>query len=324
MKLSDKTLKAIEALRPLFHTTRRCLITVHRDPDTDAIGSALAWAGFMDQLGIDSVIWAADTLEGYLHFLPGLERVQRTFDPDTQFDVIWALDCASFERIRNHEQLSPLLALGCPLVNIDHHADNTLFGDYCVVTTISSVGEFLVQIAAHFEWTLTPEIAECLYAAISFDTGRFLYSNTTADTFEAVTQLVNAGVNPGDLGRRMFETVPIDAFTVLNVALSRLVMDKERRLIYTSLPADVGPETIKVVDFIRQVDGADVVCVFRELADGNIRVNLRSKGAVVVNQIAHFFGGGGHEKAAGISIEGPLDSAMERVLTHVRSTLDAL
>lgn len=323
MKLSEKTREDIEALRPLIASSGRCLITVHRNPDTDAIGSALAWAMAMESLGISTHIWAADPLEAYLSFLPQCNRVRSTVDPGQTFDLIWALDCASFERIQQFEQLNSYIQNGVPLVNIDHHADNTLFGDYSVVTTISSVGELLVEILNQLEIPISVTMAECLYAAISFDTGRFLYSNTTRSTFAAVAQLVDLGVNPGDMGRKMFESVPVDGFKVLNLALSRMVFDHGRRLLYTSLPRNAGEESIKVVDFIRQVDGADIVCVFKELEDHTVRVNLRSKCEVSVNTIAHVFGGGGHNKAAGITMDGPLDDAIERVVSQVNAVLDA-
>lgn len=322
MRLSDKTLKAVEALPPVIAGTRRALITVHRDPDTDAVGSALAWAAFLSQSGIDVTIWAADPLEPYLKWLPGVDRVQTDFDESVDYDSIWFLDCASMERVRHYERLLPWVGKR-PIINIDHHADNSLFGDHILVETISSVGEFLVAIAERLKFQITPEVATCLYAAISFDTGRFLYSNTTAQTFEAAAALVRTGIDPGDLGRRMFESVPASGFEVLNIALSRLVIEPERRLAYTSLPKGTGPDTIKVVDFVRQLEGADVVVVFREQDDGIIRVNLRSKGDGVVNTVAHHFGGGGHAKAAGITLSGPLDTAMAAVLTRLRETLDA-
>jgi phosphoesterase RecJ-like protein len=322
MKLSDKTLKAFEALVPVITGTRRALITVHRDPDTDAIGSALAWAGFLSQRGIECTIWAADPLEPYLKWLPGVERVQTDFDASVDYDSIWFLDCASIERVRQYERLLPWVGKR-PIINIDHHADNSLFGDHIVVETISSVGEFLVAIAEILNFQITREIATCLYAAISFDTGRFLYSNTTAQTFDAAATLVRTGISPGELGTQMFESVPAAGFEVLNLALSRMVIEPERRLVYTSLPKGTGPESIKVVDFVRQLEGADVVVVFREQDDGIVRVNLRSKGDVVVNTVAHFFGGGGHEKAAGITLPGPLDIVMVSVLARLRETLDA-
>ncbi len=322
MRLSDKTRKAVEALLPVIAGTRRALITVHRDPDTDAIGSALAWAGFLSQRGIESTIWAADPLEPYLRWLPGVPRVQTDFDSSVDYDSIWFLDCASMERVRQYERLLPWVGKR-PIINIDHHEDNSRFGDHIVVETISSVGEFLVGIAEILNFQITPEIATCLYAAISFDTGRFLYSNTTAHTFDAAATLVRTGISPGELGTQMFESVPAAGFAVLNLALSRMVIEPERRLAYTSLPKGTGPESIKVVDFVRQLEGADVVVVFREQDDGIVRVNLRSKGDVVVNTVAHYFGGGGHAKAAGITLPGPLDTVMVSVLARLRETLDA-
>ncbi|NBV82790.1 bifunctional oligoribonuclease/PAP phosphatase NrnA [bacterium] len=323
MRLSAKTTTAVEALRRLISGSRRPLITVHRDPDTDAIGSALAWAELLKQTGAQPTIWVADELDAYLRWLPGVDAIQRDWDDAASYDAIWVLDCSNLERVRQHERITGWQGR-CPIVNIDHHADNSLFGDVVVVDVISSVGEFLVWIAEQLALPVTPTIATCLYAAICFDTGRFLYSNTTAQTLEAAAILVRTGINPGDLGRQMFESVPSAALSVLNVALSRMVIEPERRLAYTSLPADVGVETIKAVDFIRQIEDADIVVVFRDQGDGTIRVNLRSKRDIAVNTIAHQFGGGGHAKASGIKMVGSLETVMDKVLFAVRNATDAV
>jgi len=320
MKLSEKTTRAIEAIRPLLSGSQRALLTVHRDPDMDAIGSALAWAEVLRHFGVQVDVWAADPLDEYLMVLPGAHDVISILDLTLPYDAVWILDSASFERVRHSEQLLPLQGR-IPFINIDHHADNTLFGDHLMVQTVSSVGEFLYWIIQYLGVPITLEMATCLYAAICFDTGRFLYSNTEASTFQAAAGLVACGVDPGRLGVLLFESMPVVAFYVLQLALSRMVVDSKLGLVYTSLPKEAPEEVIKVVDFIRQIREAQVIVVFREQANGSVRVNLRSKGDTIVNTIAHQFGGGGHPKAAGVMMDGPLDYAITQVIEVVRATL---
>lgn len=316
MKLSEKTQATADEIRTLALQSKQCLVTVHQDPDADAIGSAIAWAHLLRQFGCNVTVWAEDPLDDYLLCLPGAETVSQHIDMSVNYDSIWVLDNTSIERIRGFELLVPMLS-AVPVVNIDHHRDNTMFGTYNIVEDISSVGELVTWIARRWNIPLPPGIAACLYAAIACDTGRFLYSNTTASTFEAASFLIAQGVDPSEWGTRLFESLPAQAMVTLNSALHNLVIDFEHRFAYTTLPLGAGPDLVKPIDFIRQIKEADVFAVFREEADHSVRINLRSKGPVIVSRVAHQFGGGGHPKAAGIRLSGPLDYAVARVVAAV-------
>ena len=285
----------------------------------DAIGSALAWQALLTHFGSAVTVWAADPLENYLKDLPGAESIVRTI-PECVFDVVWVLDTSSFERIKGNELLSPILK-SATLVNIDHHGDNTGYGTENILEVISSVGELVTWIYQYLNVPIDPLTANWLYAATAFDTGRFLYSNTTPKTFEAASLLVSAGANPTMVGKLLYEAVPQTGFQVLKVALDRLVVDHPLKLAYTSIPAGLPEESLKIIDFIRQMKEAEVFVVFKDQGDGNIRINVRSKGDFSVREFAHQFGGGGHMKAAGILISGELDVIVESVVSALRNAL---
>ncbi len=157
MKLSEKTAFQINKIPALLAVGSRALITVHRDPDMDAIGSALAWAIFLEQRGLIVDVWAADRLDHYLTWLPGVDRVTQTI-PSVDYRTVWVLDSASFERVRESGAIQGVAA-NATVVNIDHHADNTLFGDLVIVQNISSVGEFLVNIIRLLGGQITRDMA---------------------------------------------------------------------------------------------------------------------------------------------------------------------
>ncbi len=160
-----------------------------------------------------------------------------------------------------------------------------------------------------------------MYSAISYDTGRFLYSNTTSDTLRVAADLIDLGIELGPLGVQLYESTPATDFEVIGIALQNLVVDSNSGFVYTTLPVDSAEGGIKVIDFIRQFKEAKVVAVFKAQIDGSVRVNLRSKCQLEVNQVAHQFGGGGHPKAAGILMQGELHDVVSQVTQAVNQAI---
>jgi phosphoesterase RecJ-like protein len=211
------------------------------------------------------------------------------------------------------------------VLNIDHHHDNTRFGDIdLVVSTASSTGEVLRDVFGALEVRLTPEIAEALYIALVTDTGRFQYTNTTPKALRLAAELVEAGANIHRVFQGVYESVQFAKLKLLARALERAQVFEGGRLVVSHLLredfTDVGaaePYAEGIIDYLRAVEGADMAVLIREppRADGPTRrVSLRSSlDELDVSAIARKWGGGGHRQAAGFSSEAPVDEITEAI-----------
>ncbi len=298
------------------------LITGHKDPDIDAIGSCIAFKKVLDTFAIPNIVWFEDSLETYATHLPSSNQIKKTI-PTYPIDTLIILDSPHLGRIRNQAAIESLIQRFKPMViNIDHHPDNTLFGNINIVKPgISSVGELLFHIFSYLNWPISSETASCLYAAISFDTGRFLFSNVTERTFLSASKLLRAGAKAYELSQKMYENKTLQTFDLIQIALSRMVIDNKKRFAYTTLPIDAPEGEMKVIDFIRQLGGIDVFVVFSESKNGEVKLNLRSKGGFNVSKFAAQFGGGGHALAAGITMQGTLEEVTQTIIQQLDQCL---
>ncbi len=309
----------VRSLEAIFNDpNRRLLIITHKDPDFDAIGSSLALYLQLKTLGREVQIWCADKLDLMYHILPSWTAI-RSEIPD-HFDTVIALDCSHLNRVR---EIGKINRKDITLINIDHHSDNDRFGDINFVEHISSVGEYLYFIFQGLGWPLNPDVASCLYAAIIFDTGRFLYSSVTPQTFEAAARLLEAGAHAYDLSEHIFENLSPKAFEIIKIALDRMVVNPSLGYAYTVIPVSAPHVSFKVIDFIRQLGTVPVFFVIQEYENGEIKVNLRSKNDFNVSEFAALFGGGGHKNASGITLRGNLKEIEEKIVRKLDERLSA-
>ena len=316
----------ISTLLETFRSNRRFLITSHARPDGDAVGSVLALAEIIEQLGCRADIVFADPVPFIYHTLPNVHRIHHTpsatlIDPDPATPAI-LLECDSIAR-------TGLLGLeGRTLINIDHHASGRPFGsvnwideDACAVAAMV----YRIAIAAKVE--ITPSIATCLYAAILSDTGAFTYACTNAETFALAHDLAAHGACPGQVARDVYFSNPASKIRLLGTALSNLQC--EGSLAWTWVTSDdmnlAGAEAEDcegVVNYLISIAGIESAVFLREIPDASqFRLSIRSKGKVDVAQVAESFGGGGHRSASGCTLDGPLGVATERILAQLRTEL---
>jgi bifunctional oligoribonuclease and PAP phosphatase NrnA len=300
----------------------RFVITTHENPDGDALGSLLAAKLAFDQLGKDSVmvLHSDAPLPGEYLFMP-LAELRRRWPDDVSERVLVALDCANESRIADPDILGRV-----PLtLDIDHHHDNTRFGDINLVDAkASSTGEVLRDILRELDVELTPSIAEPLYIALVTDTGRFQYTNTTPKALRLAAELVEAGANVHRVFQGVYESVQFAKLKLLARALERAQVYEGGRIVISYLLrtdfADVGaaePYSEGIIDYLRAVEGADMAVLIREppREDGPTRrVSLRASiDELDVSAIARKSGGGGHRQAAGFSSEASIEDITEFV-----------
>ena len=316
---SPQTTSEVAAVADAIRSHDRFLLVTHENPDGDALGSILALKLALDQLGKDSVmyLYGDAPLPAEYAFMP-LDELRRRLPDDWRERVLIAVDCANETRIGPEPE--PLD--GAPLVlDIDHHHDNTRFGQLnLIVPNASSTGEVLRDVFAQLGVELTPEIAEALYIALVTDTGRFQYSNTTAKALRLAAELVEAGADVHAIFRRVYETVQFAKLKLLARALERAQIYDGGRLVVSYLLrndfTDIGAAEAYsegIIDYLRAVEGADMAALIREPRDGPARrISLRaSNDELDVSAIARKSGGGGHRQAAGFSSDDSIEEITE-------------
>ena len=315
----------LEAVVAALRAHERFVVTSHDNPDGDALGSLLATHLALRSLGKESVmvLGGPAPLPAEYGFL-GLERhgLLREAPLDLSDRVLVAVDCAQESRI-----VEQRLVEAAPLtIDIDHHHDNTRFGDVSLVAPdASSTGEVLADVFAGLGVVITPEIAEALYTAVVTDTGRFQYSNTTPKALRLAAELVEQGADVTKVFVEVYESTPFPKLKLLARALERareladgrIVVSELRRRDFEDAGAD-EPYSEGIIDHLRSVDGAELVALVRELPAGSATArkgSLRSHpDGVDVSAIARSFGGGGHKRAAGFSTDLTMDEITRRIV----------
>jgi phosphoesterase RecJ-like protein len=317
---SRQTTTDLEQAAEAIRANERFLITTHENPDGDALGSVLACKLALDQLGKDAVMYLyGDVPLPAEYAFMALDELRRELPDDASGRVLLALDCANESRLGKE----PLLERAPLTVDIDHHHDNTRFGDVnVIVPEASSTGEILRDLLQLLGVELTPGIAEALYIALVTDTGRFQYTNTTPKALRLAAELVEAGADLHRIFQGVYERVEFAKLKLLARALERAEVYDGGRLVISFLSRDdflevgaVEPYSEGIIDYLRAVDGADMAALIREpptRGGPKHRVSLRSRSDELdVSSIARKSQGGGHRQAAGFSSELPLDELIE-------------
>lgn len=299
----------------------------HVRPDGDCIGSQLGLGLALRNAGKSVTVWNEDGIPRKLAFLDPGEVLTRP-SPGHAFDCVVATDCASFERLGVVGEAVGDRKL---LINIDHHASNTRYGDLnWVVPEVPSTGELILTLLKRAKWPVAPDIADCLFTAVSTDTGSFRYATTRPETFCAAAELVGQGADLGKIGHCVYDSHPMSRFRLLRHVYREARLTHDDRIAYFWLrKGDYGrfgaerEESEGLIDHIRAIEPVIVACVFEEQEDGVVRISLRSKSDLVdVNAVAQLFGGGGHKAAAGARLTGTRLAVQRRVLRALRQAID--
>lgn len=306
------------------------LLACHLNPDGDALGSMLAAGQGLAQLGyqVQASFPEPFELPDMLSWLPGQELLVPPAEALIAPSLLITFDAGSADRIG---ELAGRLDTADASLVFDHHASNTRFGTLNVVDpAAAATGVLVEELLARLGARLTPPIAECLYVAISTDTGSFKYHATTPAVHQLAARLLSTGIDPAAISQRLYDTQPFGALALLGEVLGRARLDESAAAgaglvtCYGTL-ADLArygqrPEALEgIITLVRTAAEADVAAVAKQVGTDTWAVSLRSKGAVDVGQVAVRLGGGGHRFAAGFTGHGSADE----VLAAVRSGLSA-
>ena len=321
------TRKVIERIIDTIQRCETVCIVGHVRPDGDCIGAQLGLALALQNLGKRVWCWNEDPVPQKLLFLD-VDRLVQAPQPGLRFDCVIATDCASFERLGH---VGPCVQQRGTLINIDHHQSNTRYGDInWIAAREPSSGELIYRLLQAARWPITRPIADCLFTAVSTDTGSFQYPSTNRETFQVAGELVEGGADLGKICEEVYQSYPLSRVRLLKLLYHRFRLVHDNRIAYFWLKqADysrTGAEASDsegLIDHIRAIEPVVVACLFEEIGPTLTRISLRSKSeAVDVNAIATQFGGGGHKAAAGARVSGRPLTVQRRVLAAVKRALN--
>lgn len=311
----------IEQLAETLKRGRRYLLTSHRKPDGDSIGSSMAMALILEQMGKEAVVRNRDPYPTAYGRLPLIDRVQTgEIERGEPFDAVITMECTEKER-PGLDHIADY-----PIINIDHHMNNSMFGIVnWVDTDACAVGEMIFDYAKRTGAKITPEIATYLYVSINTDTGSFHFSNTSVRAFEICAELTRAGANPHFVADALYDHNRPGQVMLLGRCLSRLRIDWELKAAEISMfQKDLEEinisdgDTEGIINYPRSIDGIEIAVFFKEAGPAHFRVGLRSRGAIDVAALAAEFGGGGHTKASGCSIHGSFEEVRRTLYDALR------
>lgn len=321
-------MNTFEEIIAVVNQYQRFVILSHIRPDGDAIGSTIALGSTLEEMGKDVTYINEDGVPESLVFLPGSDKVQKPTDEVLDIEVAIAVDCANKQRLG--ENALKMAANAKLWINIDHHKSNPGYGDLNYIDSNSpATGQILYQMITEQELTLTDEARDSIYVAVSTDTGSFQYSGTTAATYEMAADLVTRGLNTGKINEQIYDSFPYRRVALTRELLNTLEISSNGEIADWQLlkkvkhDHDLQPDDSEgLIDMIRSIQGVKVALFFEELMDDSIRVSIRSKiGSIDACEMAQVFGGGGHAKAAGIRMPGPISEARRAVISEVTKHL---
>ncbi len=289
------------------------LIMAHVKPDGDAIGSSFALAKGLAKLGKNIRILSKDRIPYDVKFLDDKGFFHNQVD-EFEYSLVLALDSSDPGRLEDRIEV-----LTKPIINIDHHKTNTLYGDVnWVDDTASATGELVYELLVALCIEIDRDMAQDLYVAIASDTGQFMYSNTTSRTHGIVSKLLNSGIDVAAISRLLYQNVPMNKFQLDLKVLNQSSFHHEKRLGIAYVKAEDQKafncsNTDNIVEAIRNIETVEVAALLVERED-SIKVSMRSKDKFDVSEVAVKFGGGGHPNAAGFDIEGTIDEIIALII----------
>ena len=298
-------------------------IFTHVSPDGDAIGSILALYLGLKQLKKEVDV-IADECSKCFSFLPCINDIKST--TKEKYDLAIAIDCASKARLFDKGESFDKSSL---TISIDHHSSNTYFATINYVEDKSPAAcKTLIKILKRLGVSINYDIGTCLMAGIITDSGGFRYKNVDDETFEFAAHMLDVGVDISDIYYRTFDVKTKAQFELSRIAMDRLKFYNKNKIALTYITlkdikkakAEIGDHE-GIVNIGRNIEGVDVSVFLREDIDGTYKVSLRSNDNVNVSDVAEIFGGGGHDRAAGCSLDYSLEEAIKSIVKEINKQL---
>ncbi len=327
MRVPDQVISA-------FRKAQAVVLATHINPDGDAVGSLLGLMHLLEQMNKKVFAYMEAPATPLYRFLPGCGHIQTSLDDMRAFveqagdDVLGvALDCGDRERLgKNGPQITQI----SPFLVIDHHCGNDGFGDLAWVESHrSSTGEMIFDLATALNEEVSKDAAECLYAAITTDTGSFKYESTSEHTMYVARELLKKGVRPEVISSNLYDNYTLGRLHLLQEVLAGMEMYNRDRIAVIRATKNMLERTFTTMEdtehFInlpRSVRSVRVAVFLKEGTDNMVSVSMRAKGQCDVAAVAAKMGGGGHQNASGFRIHNKsLDQVRDMLLPLLQQAM---
>ncbi|QRN86310.1 bifunctional oligoribonuclease/PAP phosphatase NrnA [Clostridia bacterium] len=308
---------------------KKVLVTSHRDPDGDCIGSTVAMTLALKQLGFEADALNLDEIP-YRYTFCDPSKLIYDIDhiPDRKHEVVVVLDSSDLNRL-GYDMKKEFPRIHT-IINIDHHRSNVGFGDLNIVEDTASANcEILFRILTEWEVQWNSQIANALYTGITTDTGSFKYESTSSETLRIAASLIDYGADINIIRASIWENEPYNRIRALSDVLDDLKITKDGRISWIKISLEEiqrhklnNGDLESFVDYPRTVTGVEVALFIKEMEMGKLKVSVRTKSCIDATKIASIFGGGGHKRAAGFKVEGKLDEQEQRIIKLVQEEVD--
>jgi phosphoesterase RecJ-like protein len=317
----------------IIKESRVIVLTTHVHPDGDGIASELALFYVLSSLGKKVYIINQDKTPDMYGWLPDADKILVLDGKEpphlSAIDLTVLMDCSSRDRIGG---VYDIIKNSNRIISLDHHEGSDCFRDNCFVdTSVSSIGELLFTFVPDIKKYMDNKLATYLYVSIMTDTGSFAYSNTTKKVFQIVSQLISYGIAPDYIFRMVYNNRSIKHFRLLGKALDLMKADRTGKIVHVLLPLSVYQEigAVKednegILEVIRGLKNIELVIMLRQLDKDRIKGSLRSTNLVDCHHLSKMFGGGGHFKASGFTVNGDVNRAGSDIVQKICKEVDRL
>ncbi|HZK33813.1 MAG TPA: bifunctional oligoribonuclease/PAP phosphatase NrnA, partial [Bacillota bacterium] len=289
-------------------------LIAHIMPDGDTLGSCLALYYSIKKLKNEVELFCTDSTPQNLNFLKDIGNFKNDEKMGKTYDLCIAVDCSDIYRLGT---LRDLFEASARTISIDHHSSNTFFADINLVDAdAAATGEIVYQLLILLPKGIDINIATALYTAITTDTGNFSFGNTSANTFRIAAELTEQGINIDEITTKLFRTKSIERIQLLARALSSLEMSEDKKIALLKVTQkdmiEIGAaqsDTENIINYAKEIEGVELAILLKETNKSNTKISLRTSENLDASEIASYFGGGGHKRAAGANIEDTLNKA---------------
>ncbi len=306
-----------------INASKSFLITAHINVEGDALGSELAMYLLLKKLKKKVVIYNNDVTPAIYNFFPSVKVIKNSIG-DSLFDTALFLDCSDASRAG---KVKDVLGKANCIINIDHHISNTYFGDINWVDPCAgSTAQMIYKLCERFK-IIDKRIALCLYTGIFTDTGNFTYASTNQEVHQIVAHLMKYDLRPNKIYNDLHSLCAPEDLKFIGKIISSLKFDATRRICWAVIDkwSDHHYDLTEVLFSVMRLSKySEVFLLFKGIGKNSTRVNFRSRSKVNVDRVAKFFGGGGHKKASGTTVESPLEETENKVISFIKKHTNCL
>lgn len=322
--------EALQAVADKISAATKILLTCHRGPDGDSVGSLVALAALLKEHDKTVVLYNPDLVPRYLKWLPHSRSFVQQLKKNAKFDLTLVVDCGD-EKLLGDK--FPAKEVTGDVVALDHHGSGRPFGDlFITMPELAACGVMVAHIAKLLGWRLSRDAAQGIYVAIVSDTGGFRYSNTNAQVLRLAAELVEeSGVDPAEIGERLSQDSSPGRYKLLARILSEMEVVVSAKVAFITVTPELLKEcgaawedTEGLINYARSLRGVECGVLISPSKYGGIRVSMRARGTRFdVGKICFALGGGGHAGAAGCTLEGTLEESRQAVQGALQAVFDA-